>query len=83
MPNFIWPLFRLDVLDPVRTQTVLILRGTLYALVVDEIVRICLWYESPLVRFLHEVFITLFVRKHDRILFGFEVEVSALHGIRG
>lgn len=49
---------------------------------VREVVGIRLGVDSALVRFLDVVFIALLLREADRVLFGPEVHVGALHGVR-
>jgi len=49
--------------------------------VVDELRRVCLGDELPLIRFLHKVFIALLVGEVDCILLVAEVEVGALHKV--
>ena len=45
---------------------------------VQEVIRISLWYNSPFVGLLHEVFIALFLRKVYGVVFGFEVQMGSL-----
>ena len=69
------------MLDPVFAQNILVGTLAFYTLVVDEVVGIGLGYEPSFVGFLHEIFITLLMRKRDRILLRLEVQVGALHSI--
>lgn len=61
--------FGLDVLELLR--------------LVKEVVGISLGHEPALIRLLHKVFIALLLGKGNGILLGLELEVGALHGIRG
>lgn len=46
---------------------------------VNEVVRISLRNESALIWLLNKILIALLLRKHDGILLGLEVQMSALH----
>lgn len=61
--------FGLDVLELLR--------------LVKEVVGISLGHETALIRLLHKVFVALLLGKGNGVLLGFELEVGALHGIRG
>ena len=47
----------------------------------QEVIRIRLGHDAPLVRFLHKVLVPLLVRKVDGRLFAREVEMRALHEV--
>ena len=48
-----------------------------------EIIRIRLGHKLPRIRLLHEILIPLFLCKADCIFFALEVDMCALHEIRG
>lgn len=50
---------------------------------VQEVVRICLRNEFPLIWLLHEILISLLFREPDRVLLALETDVCALHEIGG
>lgn len=50
---------------------------------VHEVISICLWDHPPLVGLLHEVFVALFLREMDRVLFGLEIQMRSLQKVRG
>jgi hypothetical protein len=47
----------------------------------QEIVRVSLWDDFATIRFLDEVLVTLLLRKSDRIVLRFEVQMCSLHEI--
>jgi len=51
--------------------------------VMYEVIRVCLWYEPPLIRLLHKVFISLLLCETNRILLRIEVQNFALHEVPG
>ena len=44
----------------------------------EEVVRVSLWYDPPLIMLLNEIFVTLFLCETDRIILALEIQMGAL-----